>query len=86
VGRRPGPPPSPPPAESAKRFVALVGADAILAPGPPSDRGGRLPLAAEILHKLVFADPDNTEARQLQADAYEQMGYQAEGPQWRASS
>jgi alkyl sulfatase BDS1-like metallo-beta-lactamase superfamily hydrolase len=44
------------------------------------------PRPAEILHKLVFADPDNTEARQLQADAYEQMGYQAEGPQWRASS
>jgi alkyl sulfatase BDS1-like metallo-beta-lactamase superfamily hydrolase len=31
----------------------------------------------------VFADPDDTEARNLQADAYEQLGYQAEGPQWR---
>ena len=41
--------------------------------------GGR----CEILHKLVFADPDDTEARELQADAYEQLGYQAEGPQWR---
>ena len=39
--------------------------------------------AVEILHKLVFADPDNQAARDLQADAYEQMGYQAEGPQWR---
>ena len=39
--------------------------------------------AAEILHKLVFADPDNKAARDLQADAYEQMGYQIEGPQWR---
>src|ERR1035441_7881507 len=39
--------------------------------------------AAEILHKLVFAEPGNTEAKSLQADAYEQMGYQAEGPQWR---
>ena len=37
----------------------------------------------EILHKLVFADPDNQAARELQADAYEQMGYQIEGPQWR---
>jgi alkyl sulfatase BDS1-like metallo-beta-lactamase superfamily hydrolase len=39
--------------------------------------------AAEILHKLVFAQPDNRAARGLQADAYEQMGYQIEGPQWR---
>jgi alkyl sulfatase BDS1-like metallo-beta-lactamase superfamily hydrolase len=37
----------------------------------------------EILHKLVFADDGNVEARELQADAYEQLGYQAEGPQWR---
>ena len=32
---------------------------------------------------LVFAQPDNRAARELQADAYEQMGYQIEGPQWR---
>jgi alkyl sulfatase BDS1-like metallo-beta-lactamase superfamily hydrolase len=31
----------------------------------------------------VFADPGNTEARELQADAFEQMGYQADAPQWR---
>jgi linear primary-alkylsulfatase len=35
---------------------------------------------AEILHEVVFADPDNTEARTLQAAAYEQMGYQTGGP------
>ena len=35
------------------------------------------------MHKLVFAQPDNQAARDLQADAYEQMGYQIEGPQWR---
>jgi alkyl sulfatase BDS1-like metallo-beta-lactamase superfamily hydrolase len=35
---------------------------------------------AEILHEVGFADPDNTEARTLQADAYEQMGYQTGGP------
>ena len=31
----------------------------------------------------MFAQPDNQAARDLQADAYEQMGYQIEGPQWR---
>jgi alkyl sulfatase BDS1-like metallo-beta-lactamase superfamily hydrolase len=35
---------------------------------------------AEILHEVVFADPDNTEAQTLQADGYEQMGYQTGGP------
>ena len=37
----------------------------------------------QILHHLVFADPGDTEARKLQADAYEQLGYQAEVPQYR---
>lgn len=31
-----------------------------------------------------FADPDDTEVRQLQADAHEQLGYQQELPQYRA--
>jgi alkyl sulfatase BDS1-like metallo-beta-lactamase superfamily hydrolase len=38
----------------------------------------------QLLHHLVFADPDDTEARLLQADAYEQLGYQQEVPQYRA--
>lgn len=36
-----------------------------------------------MLHHLVFADPGDTEAKSLQADAYEQLGYQAEVPQYR---
>lgn len=31
----------------------------------------------------MFAQPDNEDAKNLQADAYEQMGYQTEAPQWR---
>ena len=71
------------PVDSAKRYVELIGADAILAEGRRAFDDGDYRWATEILHKLVYADPDNVEARQLQADAYEQMGYQAEGPQWR---
>ena len=40
--------------------------------------------AVQILHHLVFADPGDTEATQLQADAYVQLGYQAEVLQYRA--
>jgi Alkyl sulfatase C-terminal/Alkyl sulfatase dimerisation len=31
----------------------------------------------------VFADSGNQQARDLQAEAFEQLGYQSEGPQWR---
>jgi alkyl sulfatase BDS1-like metallo-beta-lactamase superfamily hydrolase len=72
-----------PPVEAAKRFVAFAGADAILAEGRRAYDEGDYRWTVEILHKLVFADPENRAARELQADAYEQMGYQAEGPQWR---
>jgi alkyl sulfatase BDS1-like metallo-beta-lactamase superfamily hydrolase len=72
-----------PPVEASQRYVELIGADAILAEGRRAIDAGDYRWASEILHKLVFADPDNAEARNLQADAYEQMGYQAEGPQWR---
>jgi alkyl sulfatase BDS1-like metallo-beta-lactamase superfamily hydrolase len=72
-----------PPVESARRYVDVFGADAILAEGKRAFDAGDYRWAAQILHHLVFADPDNAEAKNLQADAYEQMGYQAEGPQWR---
>lgn len=73
----------PTPAESARRYVDLIGADRILAERQRAIDAADYRWAAEILHKLVFAQPDNQAARNLQADAYEQMGYQAEGPQWR---
>ena len=37
----------------------------------------------EVVNHLVFADPDNTEARELQADAFEQLGYQSESATFR---
>jgi alkyl sulfatase BDS1-like metallo-beta-lactamase superfamily hydrolase len=71
------------PVDSAQRLVAMVGRDAILAEGRRAIEEADYRWAAQILHHLVFADPDDTEAQNLQADAYEQLGYQAEGPQWR---
>ncbi|MCC2033482.1 alkyl/aryl-sulfatase [Microbacterium allomyrinae] len=71
------------PADSAQRLVAMIGREAILAEGHRAIDAGDYRWAAQILHSLVFADADDAEARGLQADAYEQLGYQAEGPQWR---
>ncbi len=37
-----------------------------------------------MVNHVVFAEPGNDEARELQADALEQLGYQAESGPWRA--
>lgn len=44
---------------------------------------GEYQWVAEITNVLVFADPDNKDARFLCADALEQLGYQAESGTWR---
>jgi alkyl sulfatase BDS1-like metallo-beta-lactamase superfamily hydrolase len=36
-----------------------------------------------VLNHLVFADPENRDARELLARVYDQMGYQAESGPWR---
>ncbi|MEH8576200.1 alkyl sulfatase C-terminal domain-containing protein, partial [Klebsiella pneumoniae] len=38
---------------------------------------------AQVVSKVVFADPNNQQARNLEADALEQLGYQAESGPWR---
>ena len=72
-----------PPVDAAQRYVDLIGADRVLAEGQRAIEAADYRWAAELLHHLVFAQPGNELARSLQADAYEQLGYQAEGPQWR---
>lgn len=72
-----------PPVAAAQRYVDFIGADALLAEGRRAFEAADYRWVVEVLHHLVFAQPDHDEARQLQADAYEQMGYLAEGPQWR---
>ena len=39
---------------------------------------------AEALKHVVFADPNSKEGKELLADTYEQMGYQAESGPWRS--
>jgi alkyl sulfatase BDS1-like metallo-beta-lactamase superfamily hydrolase len=73
------------PVEAGKRYVALAGgADALLAKAREAFARGDYRWVAELVNHLVFADPDNIDARNLQADALEQLGYQAESGPWRA--
>ena len=74
-----------PPVEVGRRYVDLAGgADALLATAREAFAAGDYRWVAELVNHLVFAEPANTEARALQADALEQMGYQAESGPWRA--
>ncbi len=73
-----------PPAEAGRRYVELAGgADALLANARRAYARGDYRWVAEVVKHLVFAQPGNKAARWLEADALEQLGYQAESGPWR---
>ncbi|MDO6708167.1 alkyl/aryl-sulfatase [Photobacterium sp. 1_MG-2023] len=72
------------PVESAKRYVDMMGgADELLKKAKAYYDKGEYRWVAEVVNHAVFADPSNQAAKNLQADALEQMGYQAESGPWR---
>jgi alkyl sulfatase BDS1-like metallo-beta-lactamase superfamily hydrolase len=74
------------PRESSLLYVEMMGgAERILAKGSELIAAGEILMATEILDKLVYAQPENTEARHLLADAFEQIGYQRESASLRNS-
>ncbi len=73
-----------PPEQSAVRYVEFMGgASNIIEKATQSMAQGEYRWVAEVLNHLVFAQPDNSDAKQLLADAYRQMAYQAESGPWR---
>jgi len=73
-----------PPEQSGSKYVEFMGgADELLGNARKAYANAEYRWVAEVVNHLVFADPSNVEARQLQADALEQLGYQAESGQWR---
>jgi alkyl sulfatase BDS1-like metallo-beta-lactamase superfamily hydrolase len=73
-----------PPAQVAQRYVELGGgADALVANAQKAYDKGEFRWAAEVLKHVVYAQPDHAKARQLQAKAFEQMGFMAESAPWR---
>ncbi len=71
-----------PPEEFAQSITRYMGgADAVLPKLAEDYEAGHYELVASIAHYLVFADPTNMDAREMEAAALEQLGYQAEsGP------
>lgn len=73
-----------PPVDAAKKYVDYMGgADAIMQKAKTDYAQGNYRWVAQVTNNIVFADPSNREARNLEADALEQMGYQAESGPWR---
>ncbi len=74
------------PEDSAPLFVEMMGgAEPIIKRGLELFEEGNYRHAQEILDKLVWAQPDNQEAKDLLADVWEQIGYQQENPGLRNS-
>ena len=73
-----------PPSDTAKKLVEYLGStDAVLRKAQKDFEKGDYQWVAQITKELVFADPSNQKARNLCADALEQLGYQAESGAWR---
>jgi alkyl sulfatase BDS1-like metallo-beta-lactamase superfamily hydrolase len=73
-----------PPDESAKKLVEYLGnTEAVLQKAREDYAKGEYQWVAQITNILVYAEPENKEARLLCADALEQLAYQAESGTWR---
>jgi alkyl sulfatase BDS1-like metallo-beta-lactamase superfamily hydrolase len=73
-----------PPVAAAVRYLEFMGgADAVTAKARASFDAGDYRWVAEVLNHVVMAQPQHAAGRALLADAYEQLGYQAESAPWR---
>ena len=61
----------------------MGGSAAVIARARDDFKAGHYRWVAEVMDQVVFADPSNKEARNLTADAFEQLGYLAESATWR---
>jgi alkyl sulfatase BDS1-like metallo-beta-lactamase superfamily hydrolase len=73
-----------PPEDGAKKYLEFMGgADAVLEKAREAYGKGEYRWVAEVVNHVVFAEPSNTAARELQANTLEQLGYQSEAGTWR---
>lgn len=73
-----------PPVDAAKRSVeAMGGAASVLEKMRSAMASADYRWAAQLGSQLLFADPDNADARNAQAETLEQLGYQSENATWR---
>lgn len=74
-----------PPEPAAKKYVEYMGGEAAVLTKAKADFDkGEYRWVSEALKHVVFANPNNSDAKNLLADTYEQLGYQAESGPWRS--
>lgn len=74
------------PSDSASLYVEMMGgSEAIIVKGKALFEAGKYRHAQEIVIKLVYAEPENHQAKYLLADIFEQIAYQQESPSVRNS-
>jgi len=74
-----------PPVEEGVRYVeAMGGAAEVKRKAREAFGRGEYRWAATLGDHLVFADPDDSEAREILARSYDQLGYRAESGVWRS--
>lgn len=72
------------PTEEARKLVEYLGdSNEVLKRAKKDFEKGEYQWVAQITNVLVYADPDNMQARYLCADALEQLGYRSESGIWR---
>ncbi len=77
--------PLPPVQNAAKTIEYMGGADKVIEQARKDYDNGEYRWVASVMNQVVFADPSNQAARELGANALEQLGYQAEAGTWRGA-
>ncbi|MFC1968702.1 alkyl/aryl-sulfatase [Chloroflexota bacterium] len=73
-----------PPVEASKKYIDYMGgADVVITMARKDFDKGEYSWVVQVMNHVVFAYPENQEARNLAADAMEQLGYQSESGAWR---
>ncbi len=69
----------------AKKYIEFMGGNKeVIAKAQKSFDKGEYRWVAEVMKHAVFAEPKNSQAKELLADALEQLGYQSESGPWRS--
>ncbi|QVK17686.1 MBL fold metallo-hydrolase [Mycoplasmatota bacterium] len=72
------------PEESAKKYIEYMGGEnSVLEKAKKSFEKGEYQWVAEVTKQVIYANPNNKDAKLLCADALEQLGYIAESGPWR---
>jgi alkyl sulfatase BDS1-like metallo-beta-lactamase superfamily hydrolase len=77
--------PLPPQAAGAKYVEYMGGSQQVIERARRDFETGAFRWVIEALQHVIFSEPDNAAARELSADAMEQLGYQSESATWRNS-